>query len=482
MTLSLNLTTIDAGAASERSEFAIELTNSGGSTVTVTEISVPNVENGLFISGQQPPFDLDPAEMTAFTLIVRPVGARFFSGTWVFQTAADSVSATLSGERKILWPFPHNWASPMSVTLSFKTDIFVSRTGKEMRTATRSIPRKVVKIEPLLGGDDTKTFTRLLANAQASPVVLQDPTRSIALAEEATGDSIEVATVAPWIVEGAHLVVGEGAAREAVQILSVAGAVATLTRDLVATHASGTKVFAAWVATMPAVRADLFTDTIVEPNLTFDEIPGDSDLMGAGSQETLFNGREVFPWQPDWGRGLDLEISYPVDRIDHGYGRTEDFHPVDFSARLLKGEVVLSGDDLVRYEQFFTRMRGRAGEFYIASATSDLALVAGSEVAGYRMVRVAGSDIYSRLVTDSVHKAIEVKTPAGVERFVVQGFTLSGSNTILTLDRDWTAVPATWGKMSWLFASRFAGDDMSFEFLTTTLATVSLACIALEDL
>jgi hypothetical protein len=479
MSLSLDITSIDAGAVAGREEFVVVLTNDGETTVSVTAIDVPAFTEGLFISGDQPPFNLAADASKSFTLIVRPVGARLFSGSWVFRTASDSVTVSISGERKTLWPFAHNWASSFEMTTSFKTDIFASRGGKERRVSQRHQPVRSVALSPLCKADQFRTFDRLMANALASVFVVEDPTKSTALDTGASGSELEVVEAEPWLVAGAHVVLS---GTEAAQISDVDGTTVTLTRALSSSHATGAKVSNAWLMRASPSQTQMRTDHVMTGQLEFAELSGISGPVGAGSQETTFNGREVFPWPYNWAAGQGLSIDHLVDHLDHGFGVSETLHPVDFAARRHKVDLLLQGAQILRLEQFFARMRGRAGEFYVTSGLEDIVLTEGQEVAASRTIRVTGTELYDRLASDTVHLAIEAKTPAGVERFQVAGLSKSGGNTLILLGADWTANPSTWLKISWLFAARFAGDDLLLDFQTASVATTSLTIQALEDL
>ncbi|MBU2499953.1 hypothetical protein KJ682_01355 [bacterium] len=109
--------------------------------------------------------------------------------TWVF-TGLDPLGTNLRilGFRLIPFPFPPNWAQPVSETFGFMTDIIVSYRGMEQRIQLRTVPVGTIRYATLLDdlrdaqmagailfGNQARAFgvgrwqfqTRLLQNASA---------------------------------------------------------------------------------------------------------------------------------------------------------------------------------------------------------------------------------------------------------------------------------------------------------------------------
>lgn len=62
----------------------------------------------------------------------------------------------------MIWPWPHNWASPVTRRPEWLTGVMKSATGAEQRQALREYPREQVTYEHLLEGSDSATAFALL--------------------------------------------------------------------------------------------------------------------------------------------------------------------------------------------------------------------------------------------------------------------------------------------------------------------------------
>lgn len=62
----------------------------------------------------------------------------------------------------MIWPWPHNWASPVTRRPEWVTGVMKSATGAEQRQALREYPREQVTYEHLLEGSDSATAFALL--------------------------------------------------------------------------------------------------------------------------------------------------------------------------------------------------------------------------------------------------------------------------------------------------------------------------------
>lgn len=72
--------------------------------------------------------------------------------TWVFTDVDPSgTNLRLLGFRLIPFPFPPNWAQPVTETFGFMTDIIVSYRGMEQRIQLRAVPVGTIRYSTLLG-------------------------------------------------------------------------------------------------------------------------------------------------------------------------------------------------------------------------------------------------------------------------------------------------------------------------------------------
>lgn len=481
MTLQLSTNSIDAGIVSGRAEFAFTLTNTSGSPVTLTEVTLPKNNEGLVLSGLQPPQVIGAGQSLDYTAVVKRTGNEFFSGAWTFSTDSNSATLTISGERLLVWPFEINWARPVTITHSFKTDIYVSRSGKESRIARRHQPRRLIKSSLLIRGDQRQDFKSIAMGNLANPVFQPDPTRSTPLTGTASGTSVPIASGTPWAVAGAYVQVGNEVGR----IASVSGGTVTLESALVSSHSAGTDVRPGFRGLLlNGIPANLLSDKVGTSVLTISETPGISDPEDYGSASATFDSVEVFPLPVNWSRSPDEDFDWPLDITDIGFGPIDTWRPVNFSSSERQFEVLLqSGQDQTLFA-FFDRMRGRQGEFYCATGTDDIQLRPGLENPSTGYIRAKGQELYERLRDDTVLRAIEAVHPSGVERRTITSFSTisdgNGNDTLIQLDSDPVSDASTWTRISWLPLCRFGSDDLSVVYLTNSVARARVAVKSIE--
>jgi len=481
MTLQLSTTSIDAGVVEGRAEFPFTLANAGVSPVTVTSVDLPRSIEGLVLSGLQPPQTIAPGASLDYTAVVKRVGEEFFSGSWTFSMGTESATITISGERLLLWPYEINWSSPVSITHSFKTDIFRSRSGKEQRVAKRHQPRRTIKSEFLIRKDEWATLKTIGAALSANPVFQPDPTRSTFLTAIATAKSAAIANGTTWAVEGAYILIGEEIAR----IVSVTGENLILERDLASSHAVGTPVRAGFRGLITnGLSSSAYSDRVVSVDLNIAETPGVSDPEPAGTPITVFDGIEVLSFLPNWLKGVKEVFEWPLDISDSGFGVIDTWRPITFAASIRQTELLLKNAQCDHMLQFFGRMRGQQGEFYCSTGMSDLHLREGFENPSAGVIRAKGQDVYARLRDDTVLRSIEALGPSGFERRKIVEFDKisdgNGEDTLIVLDTTPVTDAAAWKRISFMPLCRFASDDLTLVYLTDSVARVSISVRSIE--
>jgi hypothetical protein len=287
-------------------------------------------------------------------------------------------------------------------------------------------------------------------------------------------------TGTPWAVPGAFVVMADG---EFAQIASISNGAATLERPLPKTYAGGSVVrpgFCGYSGNRTRMRTP--TDTIGQFAITVDEVPGQSDPDLIGAQETLFNGREVMPFTPDFRSGLNLDPTWELDVLDHGHGTINVERPHRFVTVKERQTFNLAGDNIRRFVDLFSRMRGQQGEFYQTTGLADIKLVPGNEapVSGY--ILAMGESAAQFLEDDPTVRAVEALTPSGRVRHQITGFSVLGENTLIQLDGIPLVDPADWFRVSWFQVRRFATDDLTVSYQTDSIATITTATQTIEDL
>lgn len=397
--------------------------------------------------------------------------------------------AVSTGSAK-LWPFAVNWANGYRVNLSYKTDVWASRSGKEQRRALRSTPRKSVEFTSMVTHSELRSFRALMASWQNKTMIMPDVSRRLTLAG-ASADSalaVEVSETADWVVADATVVLVNGNRREICNVESVSGTTITFKASSAAWPA-GTLVHPGLAGVLAQeMQATLYTDSVSAVSVKFDVEPASEPARVAGLPLSTLAGREVLTLKPNWGGTVLATYQYPRELVDYGRGVTATFRPINFATQIFKATYVAETPArITELQQFFERQSGRRGEFHLSTGINDLALGAAA-LGGTFFLTVAGQEVYTAYAQDTVHRAIEVVMTDG-RRFYrklvdTDPLTTSGADTLLQVAEAWPydLDPASVARISWLPVARFAGDDITLEYLTAEVGQTQMNFQTLETL
>lgn len=389
-----------------------------------------------------------------------------------------------------MWPFLPNWVKSVSVTDSFRTDIYTSRSGREQRRALRSTPRKSVEFETLLYGDLLRRFDRAMARWQDQTVVMGDPTRSVRLVTGAASGAtvLRVEALPYWLAVGERLVLQDGEDLRLATVSAIAEVPKeiTLTAALTASVGIDARLRPALKGTLaPTLRAQFPTNAAATVDVQFDVDPGSETAWVNDPGYDLLSGREVLAKKFNWANGMSVEHAWSAEQVDFGFGRIANFHPVKFGTATRQAVFVGMGqDDVHDLESFWLRAKGQRGEFYMPSGTGDMTLAA-TAATGSDVLVIEGTETYDDYADDAVYKAIALIFTDGrrVYRDVVD-ISVAGSTSLIQVERPFLTdvAPADLFRISWMTVSRFASDQFTQEWLTTQVAQTQLAIRTLENL
>jgi len=380
-----------------------------------------------------------------------------------------------------IFPFKPNWADGVELQLSYKTDIFKSRSGREQRRALRNTPRRTVSYSAITIASDMVKFQRLMATKQNADFYLPDWSNSVQTRGIEVGAThFSIREIAPeWLVADAtvFLIDPLDDSYTAVTIDTVSAYTVSLTAPVTRTFSVGTVVRLAHTGLLGNVQTTSNTNNVVSLRVTFDVKPGSM----RNSENQFFpwqtGGKEVFGYDWNWGEEVSTEYLWPIETVDFGRGVTTNYRPIDFGSAVQRATIIRQHDQIDAVQRFFERQKGQRNLFWMPSGTSDMEPLA--DIAnGATSFTVAGSEVYSLFSGgDPVYCGVAIYTKDGRKVFrKLNSITLSSGNSVLNLNDAVTfAIPRTLvAKVSWLRPARFASDDQTIEFLTSDVAQLQV--------
>lgn len=389
-----------------------------------------------------------------------------------------------------VWPYlPNIRLEPYVVAREYRTEIIVSRSGKEQRRALRQTPRKRIEYLTGVAGDCLREFDRSMMTAQRRLLAIPDRVRFATLAAGLGGGAKTVAVdpVPPWIAPGAAVLLVSGSRVAARTVAGVAGTAITFEEGEAASWPAGTRLHPALHGYLDSsIKAPLVSPRgVAEVSVSFEVDPGSEPAEPSGAAPVVFQSREVFLTRPNRWRRIEIARAQEgAATVDYGFGRTRRFFPFDFATRMWEAD--FTGCDFQRSDairQFFDRMKGRRGEFYMPTWQPDFIPVSGITAAGSTLI-VAGA--LSPLANDSVFNAIAIRKRDGgwLLRRVSSIVQIGGGSSQITVDAPWgeAVALADIQMVSWLPVWRFASDILTMAWPRETAAEIRLSLQMLENL
>jgi len=391
------------------------------------------------------------------------------------------------------WLFEPDWGrKDYQVTYEFLTGITRSSNGKEQRRALRTSPRKSIAHSVPLNDARFRQFKDLMWGAQDGLLGLPELTRftETTVATDIGDTDMTLAGAPSWLVPGAAVTVGALGVFEGRLVDSVDGDVVTFQDPSAMAWAVGARLYPAltgYLATELSTPRE--TNAVAQLDLRFAVDPGSEPLIEPPAAEVTFNGREVFLKKPNWAAAVDVATGHDADMLDYGYGPVLQYSAVTFGYNVKKATYVNRNPEQAQdIVDFFFRMRGQQGEFYMPTWEYDFQPKVAASSSSSTM-RVAGTGFADAYEGSTVHKAMFVQKLDGTLLFrkVLSVAPISdggGDDSLITIEGTWGATisQATIVMCGWMPAWRLASDILVMEWRTDAVAQTQLAMRTLEDL
>lgn len=386
-------------------------------------------------------------------------------------------------------PVHPNWSTPLKYAYEFKTDIITSWDGKEQRRAARWNPRMQLSFAGNVHGPSKLALDYYMATWLTKKTLIPDYITflDIVIEMEAEATSAVVVGDLSWITPGMTVAVYDRQGRMETREVLTKGTNSIVFFDATTTvFAVGSRIspiFEGYIQATP--KPQRVTSGIVAMAVQFDVEPGSFDYTPPDG-DSYAGFREFFGKKPDWSGGVGLDVLWPRETVDYGFGQVSHFVPYQFPARITRMNFVgRDKGDVKKAVDFFRRHRGRWKEFVVPTWENDVpyAFIG----AGSKSILIDGQNFGSVYRDSSVFKRIVLRMADGrvVHNAVDFVEALSETDTSVLWTKDdlptESLTPETLNGISWGLVGRFATDRLEIDWLTDTVAQFSMTFQSLEN-
>lgn len=485
---------LDFGPITEDVPRTIQVWNAYLTSTTVDSIIPASSADDITISGDSLPGTLLALQVGTYTFTAAQAGPSQVNVEYTFTFSDGStVVMVVKGRRAQAWPFAVNWKRPFKVNYQFETEILTSHSGKEQRRSVLQEPRKSLEFSLVIRDSlHFENFRRLMMKTHTDLWILPEVTRRATLSSGIAegGQSFTLATVPTWVQVNAIVVLQQSGQSELHTIDTVVGNTITIKSPVVNDWATGAILSPGLSCHIQAqVNTRVHTDSVGEVTLQADVLPGSEPIPFVGTAGLTLKGREVFLKKPNWARGIQRSDQHTYETVDFGAGRVAHYAPVDFATIVQQMDYVnkdsTQAGELI---DFFHRMRGRRGEFYMSNRDRDMTLVEPITL-GATVLRMKDQELFTYYNEEPTRAAILIQLKnqtvlAHTVTGMVQVNDGNGSDTLVTLGEPVDQVVALddVDRISWLMVWRLGSDSLTMEWLTDQVAQTRLSMQSLEDL
>jgi hypothetical protein len=485
---------VDLGSISGTVSAIFQVWNARLVNTTVNDIAVFDAE-GLSLSGPVTPYTFRPLEFQPYTIRATESGPPEIKARFVFDTSAGPALYTVPvrGIRAYMSPLFPNWDDPFIMDYEFKTDIIVSRSGREQRRALRATSRKSVRFTATAGFAKLRWINDLLATAQARTIILPEYPRKARSTEAMPGDgtAMSIDRTPYWLVEDAFVALSYEDRLETRRVDGAAAGVVTFkSAGEGAPWPVGTRLTPALTGKLAQeLSTSRNSNAVATVDVEYEVTPLSGSKAVSGATVPMFNGRELFLARPNWLREPDLTFKHTVEEVDYGFGPKARYVPIKFGTRAWRATYLgRNADEADVIREQFERMRGQQNEFYMPTWENDIVPMSFIAANG-NTIRVQGEDFAKAYGGDTVYRAVYVRLRDGTEHFktVTSIFGVKdpvGNDSVIQTGESFPELiqPEDILMCCWMPVWRHSTDKLTIQWRTDQVCEIELNLQTLEDL
>lgn len=390
-------------------------------------------------------------------------------------------------DQRRLWPFNINWGNGLAMSVEFKTEVFVARDGRETRRSGRERPRLTYEYDGLATNGRARDVNRWLDTLLDQTLIFGNPIFAVKTSTPllAAASAFDVVSVPAWLVVDAYMVLVSKTDRYVAQVTDVTGTTVTIDTTSPVLFGAGTRLELGIEMRINAdQRVRYRTSRTLTARITVRDEPGLNYVPDEGTAFDTYRSKEVLLKAPNWATPVENARQAGIDVLDYDFGRRHYDSYLDYVPAILKGDY-LARDYAAVMEmlQFFIRMKGRRGEFYMPTRFNDFSATAGL-TSGQNTLRVDSAN-YDDYDGNPAQRNIAILLSDGSWLYrQITGYADDGDESVLTVDSNWASTVALSDivMICWLNTYRFAVDELALEWETDSVAQFTATFQLLHDL
>lgn len=464
---------------------------------------------------------------------VRERCMKWLGGMTAWAETNSPLAESVWGEK--LWPFDHDWASAVSESFEFSTNIITAFDGSEQRISRRNHPRRALTLQhTLLTQKESADYHALLRSAQNRPFLIPQWHLAMHLsADAAVGQSyIDIeGAVDPDLKTGSVIVLTEGRQRQVNYVALVSDKRITLRNVLQFSMRVRSRAMSAYMGLLNAdLSASRVTSDYLQVQLSVTMLPQEdrrklpvrvddtrwvSFISAAGHLWSKYirraatltveqpltwpepsaldmpvvtftvdgEEREVITRKPNWISDLTVQDQWVYDVIDYFSGPVTPMDGENTGKRTVQARWSLfTSDDQYDVLAQLGRLRGMQMACWLPSGTRDFVMTRDT-VALNRLYVQNNAIIDEDLLLDST-VGICLHTRLNSHICVrATSFTKGNTETVITLDRDlpWALERDEVAMVSLLYRVRQASDRAEISWLTPAVAELQVSFVTVQE-
>lgn len=429
------------------------------------------------------PISIPPYRSRYMRIQLSANGSAVLNGSFTLHFSnGDSLTMHIKGSRLILWNFPPNWNEPLSEQFEYKTDIITSYNKKEQRRGFLTQPRRKITYTSAPHDGLIMQLRNLLYGWQDKVFMMPLWWQPAKLARRAVTGATELHLSGfedfDFVQNGSMVLWKSPEYNEVLEIDNITNGVVRLGAQLNLPFEEGATVYPAVIVRIsPEMILQVVTSSVgvveIEANVVQQSL---KFRMPEKQATTTFNGIEILDKKPNWADDVSETYNATIDELDFGYG-VRDYILRDVPSLMQKemNFVAKSYSEILWWKAFIQRQKGALKSFLVPTHTIDAKLE--NDVLKGQSTFQFRDDYFSTVVRYTKDKQyLRVKYGEMVYYFTIIGVKNEDNRAIVEIKEP---VPETIfaskvESISYLQRMRFAGDAVQIEYITRTVANISL--------